>query len=1603
MKHLTRICSILIVLLSLYHNVQGQTANFTADVYSGCDPLVVAFTDKSTGVGSSTTYSWDFGDTKTSTLASPSTTYSGAGTYTVKLTVKNGSGSPSIKTATITVYPSPTVSYTSTPLSGCPCTLVTFTNTSVANAPGAYTSQWSFGDGYTSVTNNTTHTFCTPGSYNIALKVKNSAGCEKTRLDSAKFILFTKPVAGFTATKVNLCKIPDSTTFIGTVSSGKAPYTYDWDFGDSKVGSGNTVAHSYTISGTYTVRLIVTDANGCKDTMTRLNYIKAVPMNSTFKVPATICAGVSLVLFENTSTPTPLKTKWIWSDGGGATGFTSQRNFWSGGTYTITMIDSFGPGCIDTAINTYKVNPKPKANFSYSPIYPCPAPVDITFVNKSVGASTYKWIFGDGTTSAAKDPIHNYKRDSIYTVYLVVTDSLGCSDTTRVRDTTLPFPNGYPKVRGKFSLPTFDSSNSPLIVRVHPGDLSITVDSAAGCFPFFIRPVATMCGYIHLPANLYDDSTRTDRMCGIPPPLPGYTYPPYWPCIYDGDKVDFYPDDVVDPYIIKSTTSCPITPYPYPIVSYYWDFGDGYTSTKDTPSHIYVAEGVYHLSVKVQTHNGCQFTDTILIYVGAHPHAQFIASPLGICIHDSVTITNQSSGGDGYTWNFGDATTFTSKDSTIVFKHRFDLSDSFKVELTASRNGCLDKSRVNIIVRPPQALNVIKYSCDTPMKVTFIDKSKGATSVLWRFGDGFTSTAWNATHIYTAEGNYFVTQIVYNNVYGCSDSIQIPIRIFIPKPNFNTPDTTICLGDTIRFYNTPRDYFGDWIWKTADSTQANISTGFTTQYHDTGSYSVMFVGFDIHGCYDTSIRNHYVIVAKPQMKISASPLIACTPASIKFIDSSTNTKGAVNVSRTWYWGDLTSTTDTAKTATKVYTSPGNYTVKLITTDNIGCRDSIQLMVESRKPIADFAALLDTFTCIGKINQFYNAATGFGLKYYWDFGDGGKSTDPNPQHIYTTLGSFNVTLVVVDDQGCKDSLTKIAFVKTTKPTASFTMSDTLALCPPLFVNYTNTSTNAIGYYWDLGNGSTAIISSPVAAYVDSGVYKVFLVAYDSHGCTDTAKAKARVMGYDGAFKYAPLNGCAPLTVNFEADLFNATVMIWDFADGYTESAVGKLKTSHTYTKPGAYLPRMILGDGKGCATMSKGLDTIKVDGVFPVVYTTPACEGAWITFTDTSYSPFSKYASSWWKFDDGTTSTSKKTIHKYPTAGTYPIRLVSTNTHGCVDTLDTTIVVYPLPKVHVNDTVICLGDQAVLQASGAATYLWNADLSLSCTDCPAPKTNTRVPITYYVQGTDVHGCVNKDTVKVGIKTKTTLVLAKDTDACAQTPIQLHASGATNYAWTPITGLDSPSIAHPIAKLDSNIIYRVIGTEGSCIPDTAFVKVTIHPLPEVNAGPDQRVLAGTLTQLNGTSKVSSAFLWIPSDSLSCATCANPTVRLIHTSTFTLTGITSFGCTDTDDVEIVIFCDQSQLFIPNTFTPNGDGHNDYFYPQGKGVGKIKSFIVYNRWGQKVFERTNIDANTKELGWDGTFKGEPQGSDTFVYTLEATCDNGETVFWKGDVTLIK
>jgi gliding motility-associated-like protein len=181
--------------------------------------------------------------------------------------------------------------------------------------------------------------------------------------------------------------------------------------------------------------------------------------------------------------------------------------------------------------------------------------------------------------------------------------------------------------------------------------------------------------------------------------------------------------------------------------------------------------------------------------------------------------------------------------------------------------------------------------------------------------------------------------------------------------------------------------------------------------------------------------------------------------------------------------------------------------------------------------------------------------------------------------------------------------------------------------------------------------------------------------------------------------------------------------------------------------------------------------------------------------------------------------------------------------------------------------------------------------------------------------------------------------------------------------------------------------------------------VHPKPTVNAGPDVQSLPGNTVQLNASgSNNISTWMWQPPDFLSCVQCPSPVSATNRTITYVVQAKTDKNCSASDSVTVEILCNGNQIFIPNSFTPNGDGKNDYFSVLGNGASLIKLFVIYDRWGNKVFERKNISVDDPTAKWDGNYKGYPAPNGSFTYSVQLTCDaTGESFVRSGSVTIIR
>lgn len=331
----------------------------------------------------------------------------------------------------------------------------------------------------------------------------------------------------------------------------------------------------------------------------------------------------------------------------------------------------------------------------------------------------------------------------------------------------------------------------------------------------------------------------------------------------------------------------------------------------------------------------------------------------------------------------------------------------------------------------------------------------------------------------------------------------------------------------------------------------------------------------------------------------------------------------------------------------------------------------------------------------------------------------------------------------------------------------------------------------------------------------------------------------------------------------------------------------------------------------------------------------------------------------------------------------------TSTYNVGITLDNNLTV----TAHI-DTTICRGASfAANTISNATTYSWSPTTGVSNPNIGNPTLSPTTTTTYTVTAT-LGSCNLSRTFTVTVDAPT-ISPRLDTTICnGASFIPNISSNATDYTWSPTTGVSNPNIANPVLSPTTTTTYTVTGTLGGCTSTRTFT-VSISQSVTVDAGAPSSVLEGYSTQLQG-SGTSGTYLWSPASSLNSATILNPIASPVTTTQYYLTITTAAGCTNTDSVLVTVvpYC----IKPLNAFSPNGDGINEYWLVTNNNCTSNVNAYVFNRYGTKVYESNDYQNN-----WNGTYKGKPLPDGTYYYILNFTLINGKKITAKGNVTIIR
>lgn len=689
------------------------------------------------------------------------------------------------------------------------------------------------------------------------------------------------------------------------------------------------------------------------------------------------------------------------------------------------------------------------------------------------------------------------------------------------------------------------------------------------------------------------------------------------------------------------------------------------------------------------------------------------------------------------------------------------------------------------------------------------------------------------------------------------------------------------------------------------------------------------------------------IDGKPEAGFSATTV--CYGNTTQFTNNSVTQKGVITTYE-WNFGD-SSPIDTAFSPSHTYSASGTYTVNLIITNNFTCKDtSTQTITVHATPVASFTT---NDVCLTDSVYFTNTSTidpnGTIAGYGWQFGDGGTSTQQSPAHLYTT-GTYSITMIVVSTNLCSDTISQNVSTFD-PPTAMFTKNNVCLIEAATFTNTSQQPTmgTIATWEWDFGDGTAlnTTTTSPSHLYSSPGDYDVQLITRSSNlACADTLALTITVYPMpiaDFDFEDVCKDVATQLTDASIVASGSVTGWNWNFGDGSGTST--SQSPNYTYDYSGTFNITLITTTNNGCK------DTIsKSTVVHPLpaasFSTTNVCDGFTAQFANSStISGSSTIQQNGWSFGDGAVATTQNTSHLYSGAGSYTAKLIVVSDFGCKDSVTHTIVVNPNPVVDFTASstqgceplCITLTDASTISNGGNNTsWVWNMGDS-----SPVPN-NAQL---------QQHCYTNAD------------------------------------VWQPVNY--SPSLT--------------ITSDSGCV--TSITKnnfITVYPAPvaDFSVNPTTTTTIDAVITIADSSIGATTWDWDFGDFSSSSSNPPLTHEYIDTGVYVITLITttSYNCSDTTQ-QTVIIEPTFTIYIPNAFSPNGDGINDTFLIKGEFITEFK-MLIYDRWGNVVYKTDDLNE-----WWDGTANGgnEKAQIDVYVYVIEATDIKSKKHTYRGTVTLLR
>lgn len=1074
---------------------------------------------------------------------------------------------------------------------------------------------------------------------------------------------------------------------LGNYSEGEL-LRYNWDFGDGTIveQGDRHMAHTYYVEDgmgydSFAVKLTIVDYLNNIDSLTKWVHIKRKP-KILFTNDTNLCLRDTLTLSAAIVSDNSVSYQWLGPDL--ITGYVDSVAYANpsvDSSFILKVSEDWG--CDNEDTTHVDLRALPTASFTTDTTEYCLRGNLVEFVSTSTSTDglldSLVWSFDNDSIRqgiAYASTQYAYDTARRYAPSLRVYSEYGCGDTaTSIIDM-------HPMPVSQFAADTVAKCfNSQPFVLTQSS--SIASGSLTSEWIFGDGQAATTANYAKNYTTHGDYTiqliTRSNFDC--------------WDTL--ATSVSVYPEPKAA-LTINDTTQCQqgheIVATDNSLISGSTMLGNRWTTDQTVAanegifSHIYDTTGTFSLTLYAQTVDGCIDSTTKSVIIHPDPVSAF--SFENACLnYNNIPFGNNSSITDGtltYAWQLGDGSTSTLQSPS----HSYAAFGTFDVRLIAASNfDCYDTLTKQLIIHPNPKTSIAMS--DTSQCVNDQDFWTNSSATIdqgaiaqyrWYWGDGDSTVSQNASHSYGLDNNFTIMHVVLSDS-NCTDTATQNIYVR-PKPNsaFSIANDKQCEtgNDFVLTRNSTLKYG-------VISSEYNLGDGqeiaapnTSHRYATFGTYTIKLVDTSDFGCLD-SVSQEAEVYPMPQPAFALVDSAQCENTNkIEYRNSSTIPQGSLTYS--WFFGDGNTSRFTEPNHT--FSSHSSYVSKLLATSDKGCKDSTtRTVIIHEVPVPRFSISQDEQCEIVNDYSFINGSTlsSGSMSYKWDYDDGNLTTNIDGENTFSTYGEYNVKLVAISENLCKDSISQKATVHP-KPRSAFDLASDSNQCEnDNYYRFANTSVIPYGnieYNWNFDNGNASTESNPSQVYSADGDYIVQLASTSDKGCRDTVYRMITIDPISEvviAVDSVCLNEASEFTEIGILPKGTKVEWLWTFGDGNTSK---EQNPQHVYEIPNTYNVSLQITTDKECVSDSIFRDIAHVEGLPTADFTSLRIQSGDIN-TFMQFTELATDDEAWdWNFDNGEYGSKPIENVEFQDTGVYCISLTVSDWFGCKDEDVKCMTIYP---------------------------------------------------------------------------------------------------------------------------------------------------------------------------------------------------------------------------------------------------------------------------------------------------------------------------------------